>query len=167
MQGRRVAMGAALALSVSSLALLGGGTAFAATPKPKPPKGKTTCSTMTGTATGTVTVSGCVDANGAVTGGGTAPLSVATLAAGGTVTWLSGKTSTFGTSTLADNKPTKCPGYVKVKKGQPAVAEPSSFKFSGVVTADNSGMKVPGKFKGVVCISQTGVITAPKALKVS
>jgi hypothetical protein len=35
------------------------------------------------------------------------------------------------------------------------------------VTADTSGMKLPGKYKGAVCISTSGNITALKALKVN
>ncbi len=62
----------------------------------------------------------------------------------------------------------KCPGYVKPAKGQPPPpTNPTADKFAGTVTADTSGMKVPGKFKGAVCISSTGNITALKALKVN
>jgi hypothetical protein len=39
------------------------------------------------------------------------------------------------------------------------------LKFSGVVTADDSGMKIPGKFKGAVCVSVAGDISALKVLK--
>jgi hypothetical protein len=56
---------------------------------------------------------------------------------------------------------------VKPVKGQPAPKEPSADKFTGNVTGDTSGMKVPGKIKGAVCISTTGVITALKPLKVN
>ncbi len=96
------------------------------------------------------------------------PLPTTSLALGGTVTWISGKTSTFGAAGLVATKATKCPGYVKPAKHQPPPAtNPTADKFAGTVTADTSGMKVPGKFKGAVCISSTGNITALKALKVN
>ncbi len=160
MRSRRI-LGAALALSLSGVALVGGGQAFAATG----PKGKVTCTTITGTATGTVTISGCTGS--AATGGASLPLPTISLAAGGTVTWLNTKTTTFGAAALGGSSVKKCPGYVKPPKGGPVGAEPTAFKFSGVVTADTSGMKVPGKFKGVVCVSTTGDITALKPLKLS
>jgi hypothetical protein len=89
------------------------------------------------------------------------------LAVGGTVTWVSGKTTTFSPATLVPAKPKKCPGYVKPPKNVTPPPEPTAFKFSGAVTADTSGMKLPGKYKGAVCISTSGDITALKALKVN
>ncbi len=156
---RRRMLGAALVLAVSGAALVGGGQAGAAAG----PKGKVTCSTITGTSSGTVTLSGCVGS--ANTGGASQPLPTASLATGGTVTWVSGKTTTFSAATLVGTKPKKCPGYVKPPKGGPEPSEPSAFKFSGTVTADTSGMKLPGKYKGAVCIDQSGNITALKPLK--
>jgi len=150
-------LGAALAVTVVGTGLVSGGQAWASGPK-----GKTVCTTVTGTASGTVAISGCTDGNGASTGGGSLPLPTASLAVGGTVTWLSGKTSTFGVATLTPTKPKKCPGYVK---GAPDAANPTAFKFAGAVTADTSGMKVPGKYKGAVCISVAGDISALKVLK--
>ena len=125
------------------------------------PRGKVTCSNMNGSVSGgTVTLSGCTDVNGANTGPGSQPVSIALLAGGGTLTWDSGLTTTFSAPVLVSTKAKKCPGYVKG-----ASSEPSAEKFSGQVTADTSGLKVPGKFKGAVCISQSGNITALKALK--
>ncbi len=157
MQGRRI-LGAALALSISGVALVSGGQAFAATG----PKGKVTCSSITGTASGTVTVSGCIDAKGASTGGSSQPLPTTSLALGGTVTWVNGKTTTFSQPSIVATNAKKCPGYVKGGSNNP-----SADKFAGAVTSDTSGMKVPGKFKGAVCISPSGNVTALKALKVN
>jgi hypothetical protein len=155
MRSRRI-LGAALALSISGVALVSGGQAWAASG----PKGKATCTTVTGTASGTVTISGCTGT--ANTGGASMSLPTVSLALGGTVTWVSGKTTTFGSAALAATSPKKCPGYVKG-----AATNPTADKFAGAVTADTSGMKVPGKFKGAVCISPSGNITALKALKVN
>ena len=125
------------------------------------PRGKVTCSNLNGNLTGgTVTLSGCADSNGANTGPGSQPVSIAVLAGGGTVTWDSGFTTTFSKPALVSTNAKKCPGYVKGSS-----SEPSAEKFSGQVTADTSGLKVPGKYKGAVCISQSGSITALKALK--
>jgi len=159
MARRFMAVGAMCALA-GSLGFVGSTTAFAS--GPKPPKGKTQCSHMDGNAATTVTVSGCVDKSGANTGGGTHALPVATLAGGGKITWLSGKTTTFGSSNAVATSAKKCPGYVKGGSNNP-----SAFKFSGAVTADTSGMKVPGKFSGAVCVAADGTISALKPLKVS
>ena len=125
------------------------------------PRGKVTCTNVNGSITsGTVTLSGCSDINGANTGPGSQPISIAILEAGGTVTWDSGLTTTFSAPALASTKAKRCPGYVKG-----ASNEPSAEKFSGAVSADTSGLKVPGKYKGEVCISSSGNITALKPLK--
>ncbi len=158
MRTRRM-FGAALAVMIAGAALVGGGQAGAAAG----PKGKVACSTISGTASGTVTISGCVGT--ANTGGASMPLLTTSLATGGTVTWVSGKTSTFSAATLVPSKATKCPGYVKPPKGTTSTTNPTALKFSGVVSADTSGMKVPGKFKGAVCVSAAGDISTLKALK--
>jgi hypothetical protein len=137
---------------------------------PKPPSGKTVCSTVSGsTGTGMIQISGCVDSKGANTGTGTPSFSYLTLVAGGPVTWNSGKTTTFGSpGTPVASTGKKCPGYVKPPKGGPVPPEPAMVKFSGAVVApDSAGFKVPGKYKGVICLSTTGIITALKPLKVS
>jgi hypothetical protein len=155
---RILLLAAALAIPVSGVSLaLTGGPASASGPK-----GKTVCTTVSGTVSGTVTISGCTDSNGANTGGGTHPLPVASLAGGGTVTWDSGFTSSFSAATLVSTSAKHCPGYVKG-----ASSNPSADKFSGTVTADTAGFKVPGKYKGEVCISQSGNITNPKPVKVN
>ena len=152
MRTRRM-LGAALALA-AGLALVSGGQAGAATG----PKGKVVCTTITGTVSGTITVSGC--SGTANTGTQTQPIPTASLASGGTITWQSGKTTTISAATIVSKNAKKCPGYVKG-----ASSNPSADKFSGTVTADTSGMKVPGKYKGAVCISTSGNITALKPLK--
>jgi hypothetical protein len=126
------------------------------------PNGKTVCSTVSGTVTGTITVSGCVDANTASTGGSSNPVGTTSLATGGTLTWINGKTITFTAATVTPTNPKKCPGYVKG-----AATNPTADKFTGGVTASTSGMKIPGKIKGAVCISHAGAITALKPLKVN
>jgi len=142
------------------------GTASA---KSSGPKGKITCTGMNGTETGTITISGCSGTAVPGTGGGSKPLTVASLATGGPVTWVNNQVTTFSAAALnTSGKPKHCPGYVKPPKGSTSTpAEPSLIKFSGQVTGDNSGLKLPGKFKGEVCVSQSGVITAAKPLKVS
>ena len=162
---RMLLLAAALAIPASLVFVaLDGGQAFA---KTAGPKGKVTCTNLNGSLTsGTVTLSGCSDLKGANTGPGSHPISIAVLEAGGTITWDSGKTSTFSKPVLAPTKAKKCPGYVKSTKKNPySGSEPSAEKFSGQVTADTSGLKVPGKYKGEVCISQSGSISALKALK--
>jgi hypothetical protein len=142
----------------ASLALSGGAASAASGPK-----GKTVCTTISGTASTTVTISGCTDVNGANTGGGSQPLTVGALANGGTVTWDSGFTSTFSAATLVSTSAKHCPGYVKN-----GTSNPTADKISGTLPGpDTAGFKIPGKYKGEVCISSTGVITNPKPLKVS
>jgi hypothetical protein len=109
------------------------------------------CTTITGGAT--LVVTGCTGGN---TGGGSTPLSAATLASGGTIHWVSGGSTTIGAPTLAATSATHCPGYVKK-----AAAEPTAEKFSAVVTSDTGdGLKLPGTAKGAVCIGLDGSITA-------
>ena len=82
------------------------------------PKGKTACTTITGTVAGNISISGCVDASGANTGGASVPFPTLNLATGGTITWASGKTTTFGPPVTVPTNAKKCPGYVKVKKSR-------------------------------------------------
>jgi hypothetical protein len=158
---RRVLMlMAAVAIPVSGVFVaLSGGQAWA---KTKGPNGKVTCTSLSGTVSGTVTASGCSDTGSANTGTSSEPIPATAFANGGTVTWVNGKTTTFAKPGLVSTSAKKCPGYVKG-----ASSEPSAEKFSGAVTADTSGLKVPGKYKGAVCISQSGNITALKPLKAS
>jgi hypothetical protein len=116
------------------------------------PNGKVTCTGINGSDTGNVTLSGCTDTGSANTGTGSQPFPATSLATGGTITWLSGKTSTFGAPTLTSTNPKHCPGYVK-----DASSNPSADKVSGAVTADTSGLKIPGKYKGAVCISTSTI----------
>ena len=144
---RAILLAAALAIAVSgaSVALGSGGQAWAAA-------AKITCTTINGTASGDITISGCT---GGDTGGSSKPTPATSLETGGTIDWVSGSTTTFGSPTLVSTSAKKCPGYVK--KGSD---NPSAEKFSGTVTADTGdGLKIPGKYKGAVCISSSGTIT--------
>lgn len=115
------------------------------------------CSTITGNASSTITVSGCT---GGDTGGGSQALSAVDLATGGTITWLSGGSTTIGAPTLTSTAATKCPGYVKH-----ATSEPTAEDFTATVSSDTGdGLKLPGSAKGAVCISQSGAISALKPL---
>jgi hypothetical protein len=115
------------------------------------------CTTISGSATGNISVSGCTGGN---TGGGSLPVTAATLATGGTITWLSGGSTTFGASTLAPTSDKACPGYVKG-----AATNPTAENFTTTVTKDSGdGLKLPGASKGAVCISASGAITALKPL---
>lgn len=161
---RKVCVGVcAAALAVGGL-VVSAGTASAAGPK-----GKTTCETpitqVIGTLAGNISISGCTDAKfapGFGTGGGTTPMLTTSLATGGTITWLSGATTTFTTPVVTATNAKKCPGYVKG-----AETNPTAFKTSSVVTADTSGMKVPGKLKGAVCLSVAGDISVLKKFKIN
>jgi len=120
---------------------------------------KIDCTTINGNFS-TITVSGCT---GGDTGGHSQPISTVALESGGTVHWVSGSTTTISKPTIAPTSAKKCPGYVKG-----ASSEPSAEKFTATVTADHGdGIKVPGKAKGAVCISQSDRITALKPLKAS
>ncbi len=154
---RILLLAAALSIPLAGASLaLSSGTAGASSG----PKGKTVCSTLSGTITGNITISGCVDANGANTGGGTT-LVATSLATGGTVTWNSGFTSHFQVPVLTATSAKHCPGYVKG-----AMTEPTADKVTGVVDMSTAGFKIPGKFTGEVCINGIN-ITNPKPLKVS
>jgi hypothetical protein len=146
---RRVMLAvAALAIPVSAVTVaLGDAPAFA--------KAVTiTCTSLSGTATGTITASGCTGGN---TGGSSQPIQGTALETGGTITWLSGSTTTVGAPKLKPTSAKKCP-----------VAGSSALKVSGAVTGDTGdGIKVPGKDSGAVCISPTGNVTSLKPFKLS
>jgi len=136
------------------------GTASA---KSSGPKGKIACTTMSGSVgSGTITISGCSGTAVPGTGGSSTSLSISLLASGGPVTWVNGKVTNFGAPALGSANAKHCPGYVKN-----ASNEPSLEKFSGSVTSDSTGLKVPGKYKGEVCISTSGSFSAAKPLKIS
>jgi hypothetical protein len=140
-------------IPVAGLTLGIAGTAGAAT-------GKITCTTITGNASGTIIVSGCTGGN---TGGSSQPLTAASLETGGTVTWVSGSTTTSAAPTLTTASATKCPGYVKN-----ATSNPAAEDFTAAVTGDTGdGILIPGTEAGAVCIGTDGSITALKALKIS
>ncbi len=150
---RRILMLAAtLAIPVSGAALaLTGTQAWAKAPKIN---GKVTCTTISGNVAA-VTVSGCTDKGSANTGSSTETFSGTTLAEGGTITWINGTTVTFGAPTLVSTSAKHCP-----------VSGSSAEKLSGSVTASTSGLKIPGTYKGEVCISPGEDLSAPKPLKV-
>jgi hypothetical protein len=115
------------------------------------------CTALSGNDTSTVTVSGCT---GGDTGGGSQPLSAATLATGGTITWLSGGSTTISAPVLTTTSAKSCPGYVKG-----AASNPLAEKFTANVTSDSGdGLKLPGAAKGAVCVATDGSITALKPL---
>ena len=150
---------AAVALAASGIAVLFAMPASASSG----PKGKITCTHMSGSlSSGQITISGCSGTAVPGTGGSSTSLSISLLANGGPVTWVNGKVTTFAKPALGSASAKHCPGYVKG-----ASANPSVTKFSGAVTSDNAGLKVPGKFKGEVCISTTQQFSAAKALKIS
>jgi hypothetical protein len=160
-------LAAVLAVPISVLSVtLNSGPAWA---KSSGPKGKIACTTMSGSVgSGTITISGCSGSAVPGTGGSSKPLSIAVLESGGPVTWVNNDVTTFSKPVLTPGKATHCPGYVKSTKKDPySGSEPSLEKFSGTVTSDNTGLKVPGKYKGEVCISQAETFSAPKALKIS
>ncbi len=150
---RRILLTAvAMLIPIAGLTLGFAGTAGAA--------GKISCTTISGTATGTITLGGCSGPN---TGGGAHPVSALTLATGGTVTWLSGGSTTIGAPTLTSSVGKTCPGYVKN-----ATSNPTAEAFTAVVTNDNGdGMLIPGAVKGSVCLATNGNITMLKAITFS
>src|ERR1700722_9579802 len=164
---RRVLMLAAtLVIPVAGIAVaVGAGPAWAAKGGPN---GKETCASIAGNATSGIYITGCVGSGTANNGGASEQLSETALATGGPVPWVNGKVTDFGTPVLTSTSAKKCPGYVKSTKKAPySGPEPSADKILGSITSDNSGLKIPGTFKGEVCISNTGNVTSPKALKLS
>lgn len=115
------------------------------------------CTTITGNIGSTIVVSGCT---GGDTGGMSNAFTAIDLATGGTIPWSSGGSTTIGSPTVTATSATKCPDYVRG-----GANNPSAEKISGAVTADTGdGLKLPGTFKGAVCIQSDGTITALSAL---
>ncbi len=167
----KIGMSAAtLALAASGIAAVFAVPATAASSKPH---GKITCTQINGSvSSGFVTISGCSGSAVPGTGGSSQPLPFASLVSGGTIDWVNGQTTTISQPTLvANSKPQqakKCPGYIKPTKTNPNPSgEPTLEKFTAAVTADSTGLKVPGKAKGEACIDSAGNITAPKPTKFS
>ena len=153
---------AAVALVAPAMVVL---FAMPASAKSSGPHGKVTCTSMNGSVnSGSITLSGCTGTATPGTGGQSMTLSIAVLATGGNVTWINNNVTDFGAPAESSASAKKCPGYVKG-----AASEPSLTKFSGTVLSDNTGLKVPGKYKGEVCIGNdaNGTITAAKPLKIS
>ena len=135
----------------------------------KGPHGKFVCTQISGSvSSGFVTISGCSGNAVPGTGGSSQPLPIASLVSGGTVNWVNGQSTTIDQPVLnSSKKPTHCPGYVKPSKTNPTPSEPTLEQFTAHVTADTTGLKVPGKVKGYACIDQNGNVTAPKPSKFS
>jgi hypothetical protein len=117
-----------------------------------------TCTTINGSlVTNSLVVSGCT---GGDTGGTSTSLPATALAAGGTINWSTGSSTTISAPTLTTSVGKTCPGYVKPPKGT-TPAEPSLEKFVTVITADSGdGLALPGSAKGSVCVGTDGSITA-------
>jgi hypothetical protein len=137
-------------LSISAAAALalpiGGAIAFSAGPAGASAKSTITCTKVSGNIATSVKLKGC---NGN-TGTKSKAIPIASFAGGGTVTWKSGKTTTFAAPTTGTG--TKCP----------ASSTNTDETFSGTVSADTTGSAkpIPGKYKGEVCINgTTGAIT--------
>lgn len=153
---------AALAIPLASASVaFGSSQAWA---KTKAPNGKITCSTLSNPTGTDLQILGCSDGGSADSGPGTTVFPYSALLGGGTLTWQSGKTTTFGAPTLGSGaKNTKCPGYSKKN----TVAEnPSAISLTGSITADTSGLKMPGSYSGLVCVSAASVISFEKPLKI-
>ena len=151
---RALLVAAALTVPLTGASVLASGPAGAAA---QVKYSTITCKKLTGTISGTTVASSC---KGGDTGGSSEPLNSSTLATGGTITWVSGSTTTISAPVLKSTSATKCPGYVKG-----AATNPSAESFTTSVTADSGdGLKLPGAAKGAVCISASGSITALKPL---
>jgi hypothetical protein len=155
---------AALAIPVSGAAVVGL-TGPASAGAPKPPKVTIVCTSITGSASSTVTVSGCTGGN---TGGSSKPVPATALAAGGTIDWVSGATTTISAPTLTSTSAKHCPGYSKTNTSS---QNPSADKFAATVTGGSDvntppNMPLSGTAKGEVCIAPNGSITAPKPTKI-
>jgi hypothetical protein len=112
------------------------------------------CTTITGNASSTIVASNCTGGN---TGGSSQPINGTALATGGTITWVSGSTTTIAAPKLKSTSAKKCP-----------VAGSTADKVSGKVTGDTGdGIKIPGKVKGAVCIDPSGNVTALKPFKLT
>ena len=112
------------------------------------------CTTLTGVVGGNVAFSGCTGGN---TGGSSVPAASSLLAAGGTIHWTSGSTTTFAAPVLAATSAKHC-------------ADPlgTAVKASVAVTADTgNGIKIPGKAKGTVCVAKSGAVSNHGAFKIN
>ncbi len=154
---------ATLVIPVAGIAVaLDGGSAWA-----KGPNGKLSCSSVASSGIG-IEISGCTDSGSATGVTNSVVLSETALATGGPVQWNNGTITVFGQLALVDTSAKKCPGYMKSTPKAPySGPEPSALKISGSVTMDNAGLKVPGRFKGEVCISDSDTVSSPKPLKIS
>ena len=145
---RILLLAGALTVPLSAASMVVAANPASATTAPK-----ITCTKMTGNASSTVVISGCT---GGHTGGKSRPVAASALAAGGTVTWVAGSSTTIKAPTLTSVSAAGCPGYVKGGSDNP-----SADKFVATVTKDKAdGLKLPGKATGAVCIADGGAITA-------
>ena len=118
----------------------------------------TTCTTMTGTATGTIVLSGCT---GGSTGGSSQPTMV--LAAGGTITWNNGNTTTITKPQLKSSKKLTVKCVAKYGAGT-SEETGTAVVTSQVGTGDSP---IPGVFKAKMCFDSAGNIHALKPTKVT
>jgi hypothetical protein len=137
----RYSFSAALALAIP----IGGAVAFSSGPAGAVTK-TITCKKITGNENSNVTLKKC---NGN-TGGASKALPVATLEAGGTVTWVNNKTTKFKAPTLGTG--VNCP------------VGDTDVTFAGKVSKDNTGSvsPIPGHYAGEVCVDGSGNLSAPK-----
>ena len=148
MKGSRVArlsFSAAVALALP----IGGAVALTAGPAGAGKTKTITCTKATGsTGTGKIKLKKC-DGN---TGTKSTNLSIALLGSGGTVTWVNGKTTTFGAPTLSTG--TNCSATAGAGGDE---------LFSGTVTADTtlSAKPIPGVYSGEICIDGSGNFSMP------
>jgi len=119
-----------------------------------------TCAELHGDPNGGVFLAGC-------TGGLTGPASTtfaypAFLSNGGTLNWITSKSTNVDGPRTTSISAKKCVGYVK-NGGTVA------YKLSATVTADTgTGIKVPGKLTGKICVnSSAGTISALGPIKIN
>jgi hypothetical protein len=114
------------------------------------------CGKLTGTITGNVTLS----KYSGNTGGASQPMPATSLASGGTIKWVNGKTTTITLS--ASNNETD-PGET-----QQCAAGSSEYEAKGKVTADTTGSAVVGgKVKAEACLDAAGNISLEPGTKAS
>lgn len=143
-------------LAAAALALPFTGVAVGlSTPAFAKAKVTVTCTAVTGTVSGTITISGCSGGSPAnSTGGSSQPLTASTLAAGGTVTWISGSSTTIAKPKL------------KAYSGCGAGSVGESFK-AKVKKDVGDGIK-GGTASGTICyVTSSGVISAAKPLVIN
>ena len=159
---------AAVALAASGIVVVSAVQASAGTT----PHGRFTCTHIDGSvSSGFLTISGCSGNAVPGTGGSSQPIPFAQLISGGTVNWVNGQSTTVtnvNPTTMPTKSAKRCPGFIKPTKTNPNPSnEPTLVRFQATVSADSTGLKVPGKAIGFVCVGNdsAGTISAPKPAK--